>query len=151
MINRPRTAFVSIAAVAVSMIVLGTDARAKSGPAASPQKTVRFLESLAAREMKTGKSLVRRANALEGTINILENRPNPGPRLARQIATDSKQLSKVVASLQANTNVLQATTVLLQAVPSADLTPRQQAQVSSLLSSMQAQVVSDKGVATPTR
>ena len=38
MINRPRTAFVSIAAVAVSMIVLGTDARAKSGPAASPQK-----------------------------------------------------------------------------------------------------------------
>ena len=150
MINRPRTAFVSIAAVAVSMIVLGTDARAKSGRAASPQKTVTFLKSLAAREITTGKSLVRRANALEGTINRLEIK-SPSPRLARQIAADSKQLSKVVASLQANTNVLQATMVLLQTMPSADLTPRQQAQVSSLLSSIQAQVVSDKGVATPTR
>ena len=40
MINRTRTAFVSVAAVAVSMFVLGSDARAKSVSAASPEKYV---------------------------------------------------------------------------------------------------------------
>jgi len=151
MINRPRTAFVSIAAVAVSMIVLGTDARAKSGPAASPQKYVRYLEKLAKGEMKNGTSLVQRASSLESTLKRLENIPNPGPRLAAKIAADFKQESKVVASLQNNANALQATIKALMAVPLADLPPQQQAQVSSVVKSGQILVAAEKGVATPVR
>ena len=46
MINRPRTALVSVAAVAVAMMVLGSNARAQSVSTASPQNYVRFLQGL---------------------------------------------------------------------------------------------------------
>ena len=154
MINRPRTAFVSVAAVAVSMIVLGSDARAKSVPAASPQKYVRFLQQLAKGEMKNGTSLMQRASSLERTMNRLKNIPNPGPRLARRIATQEKTVSSKSRWSLLDPEKHQrpsSDTGGPQALPPADLTPRQQAQVSSLLSSIQAQVVSERGVATPTR
>ena len=82
MINRTRTAFVSVAAVAVSMFVLGSDARAKSVPAASPQKYVRYLQQLAKGDMKIGTSLMQRSNSLQSTMNRLKNIPQPGPRCA---------------------------------------------------------------------
>jgi hypothetical protein len=165
MMNRLRTAFVSVAAVAVSMIVLGSDARAKSVPTASQQKYLRLLERLAEGEIKNGISLMQRYSSLEWTINRqemainrLESIPHPGPRLARAIAraiaTDSKQESnvskqesKVVASLQQNTNALLATKAELQALP-----PQEKAQVSNLLlNSIQRLVVEERGVATPVR
>ena len=90
MINRTRTAFVSVAAVAVSMFVLGSDARAKSVPAASPQKYVRYLQQLAKGDMKIGTSLMQRSNSLQSTMNRLKNIPQPGPRLAQRIATQEK-------------------------------------------------------------
>ncbi|MGB2607912.1 MAG: hypothetical protein WBC80_02985, partial [Isosphaeraceae bacterium] len=139
--------------VAVSMIVLGSDARAKSVPTESQQKYLRLLERLAEGEIKTGISLVQRYSSLERTINRLENVPHPRPRLAREIATDSKQESndskqesKVVASLQQNTKALLATKAELQALP-----PQEKAQVSNLLNSIQRLVVEERGVATPVR
>ena len=153
MMNRLRTAFVSVAAVAVSMIVLGSDARAQRGllsgckrnsdfslkslpspvpcvrnprvigaksvPTASQQKYLRLLERLAQGEIKNGISLMQRYSSLERNINRLESIPHPRPRLAREIAraiatdskqesNDSKQESKVVASLQQNTKALLA-------------------------------------------
>ncbi len=165
MMNRLRTAFVSVAAVAVSMIVLGSDARAKSVPTASQQKYLRLLERLAEGEIKTGISLVQRYSSLETAIdrqemaiNRLDNIPHPRPRLARAIAralairskqesNDFKQESKVVASLQQNTNALLATKADLQALP-----PQEKAQVSNLLlNSIQRLVVEERGVATPVR
>ena len=150
MMNRLGTALVSVTAVAVAMMVLGSNARAKSVRTASPQKYVRFLQGLAEGEIKSGTSLIQRYSSLERTINRLENTPHPRPRLAREIAaeiaTDSKQESGVVASLQKNTNALLATQADLQALP-----PQEKAQVSNLLNSIQTLVVSEKGVATPVR
>ena len=150
MMNRLRTAFVSVTAVAVSMIVLGSDARAKSVPTASQQNYLRLLERLAEGEIKNGTSLMQRYSSLEMTINRLENIPHPRPRLAREIAaeiaTDFKQESRVVASLQNNTNALLATQADLQALP-----PQEKAQVSNLLNSIQRLVVEERGAATPVR
>ncbi len=160
MINRPRTAFVSVDAVAVSMIVLGSDARAKSGPAASPQKYVRYLEKLAEGELKNGTSLMQRLSSLESTLKRLENTPNPSHRLAGRIAAQEKtiynQELKVSSKIQKNANALLAIQADLQALPSAELQalpPKQQQLVTSLLNSIQTQVASDTGVqvATPTR
>ena len=158
MINRTRTAFVSVAAVAVSMFVLGSDARAKSVSAASPQKYVRYLQQLAKAEVKNGTSLMHRASSLETTMNRLENIPNQGPRLARRIATQEKTIYKqelmVSSQIQKNINTLLATQGKLQALPPVvlqALPPKQQQLVSSLLNSIQTQVVSERGVATPTR
>jgi len=156
---------VSVAAVAVSMIVLGSDARAKSVPTASQQKYLRLLERLAEGEIKNDISLMQRyssleraINGLERTINRLESIPHPRPQLAREIAreiaTDSrletnvtKQESMVVASLQQNTNALLATEADLQALP-----PQEKAQVSNLLlNSIQRLVVEEREVATPVR
>ena len=132
MMNRLRTVLVSVTAVAVAMMVLGSNARAKSVRTASQQKYLRLLERLAKTErlakaeIKTGTSLTNRYNSLEKTINRLENIPHPSPRLARRIATEiatlSKQESRVFASLQKNTNALLTTEDLLlaqyQALPS---------------------------------
>ncbi len=152
MINRPRTAFVSVATIAVSMILLGSDARAKSASTASSQGYVRFLEKLAAGEIKKGKSLVQRSSSLERTMNRLESIPHPGPILARRIATQEKttfnQELIVFSMIKQNTNALKATQTDLQAL---SLPPREQAQVSNLLSSIQKVVVAEKGVATPVR
>lgn len=164
MMNRLRTALVSVTAVAVAMMVLGSNARAKSVPTPSQQKYLRLLERLAEREIKTGISLVQRYSSLETAIdrlemaiNRLENIPHPRPRLAREIAakiaTDSKlesndfkQESKVVASLQKNINALLATEAELQALP-----PQEKAQVSNLLNIMQRLVVEERRDATPVR
>ena len=86
MINRPRTALVSVTAVAVSMMVLGSNARAQSVPTASPQNYLRFLQRVA-RSNETGISLMQRYSSLERTMNILKHIPHPGPRIVRQIAT----------------------------------------------------------------
>jgi hypothetical protein len=152
MINRPRTAFVSVAAVAVSMIMLGSDARAKSksNTTASSQKYVRFLENLAKAELKTAPSLIRTSNSLERTMNSLESIPNPRPQLARRIASQEKaiykQELKVFSEIQNNTKALLATQTDLQTLP-----PQERAQVSSLLTRIQGAVASEKGVATPVR
>jgi len=151
MMNRLRTALVSVTAVAVAMMVLGSNARAKSVPTPSQQKYLRLLERLAEGEIKTGTSLMLRYSSLGRTINRLENVPHPRPRLAREIAAaiarDSKQESKVVASLQQNTNALLATKADLQALP-----PQEKAQVSNLLlNSIQRLVVEERGVATRVR
>ena len=166
MMNRLRTVLVSVTAVAVAMMVLGSNARAqsvsgararsvsnaraRSVSTASPQKYLRFLEKLAEGEIKTGTSLLQRYSSLESTINILENIPHQPPRLARkikaEIANDFKQESRVVASLQKNTNALLATQAELQALP-----PQEKAQVSNLLNSIQGLVVAERGAATPVR
>ena len=158
MMNRLRTVLVSVTAVAVTMMVLGSNAqaksvskaRARSVSTASQQNYLRFLEKLAKGEIKTGTSLVQRYSSLERTINILENIPHPPRRLARkiaaEIANDFKQESRVVASLQKNTNALLATQAKLQALP-----PQEKAQVSNLLNSIQGLVVAERGAATPVR
>jgi hypothetical protein len=132
--------------------------RAKSVPTASQQKYLRLLERLAEGEIKNGISLMQRYSSLERNINRLESIPHPRPRLAREIAraiairskqesNDFKQESKVVASLQQNTNALLATEADLQALP-----PQEKAQVSNLLlNSIQRLVVEERGVATPVR
>ena len=100
---------------------------------------------------------MQRYSSLERNINRLESIPHPRPRLAREIAraiatdskqesNDSKQESKVVASLQQNTKALLATKAELQALP-----PQEKAQVSNLLNSIQRLVVEERGVATPVR
>ena len=150
MMNRLRTVLVSVTAVAVSMMVLGSNARAKSVPTASQQKYLRFLERLAEREMENGTSLMQRLSSLESTLKRLENIPDPGPRLARRIATQEKTVYNkelmVFSEIQKNINALLATQADLQALP-----PKEQKLVSSLLKSIQTQVASEKGVATPTR
>ena len=87
MINRPRTAFVSIAAVAVSMIVLGTNARAKSVPAASPQNYMG--SSAGCPPLKTGMSLTQTIMSQETSRDGLKEIPAPGPR---QVQTNGHSL-----------------------------------------------------------
>ena len=121
MMNRLRTVLVSVTAVAVAMMVLGSNARAKSVSTASPQKYLRFLERLAEREMENGTSLMQRLSSLESTLKRLENIPDPGPRLARRIATQEKTVYNkelmVFSEIQKNINALLATQADLQALP----------------------------------
>ena len=127
MINRPRTAFLSVATVAVSMILLGSDARARDPElipsdrsTASSQSYVSFLEKLAAGEIQYGTSLVQRSSSLEGTMDRLESIPHPSPRLARLIATQETTIFNqeliVFSMIQHNTNALLATQADLQAL-----------------------------------
>ncbi len=55
MMNRLRTVLVSVTAVAVTMMVLGSNAQAQSVSTASPQNYLTFLQGL--RETKNGISL----------------------------------------------------------------------------------------------
>ena len=57
MMNRLRTVLVSVTAVAVTMMVLGSNARAQSVSTASPQNYLGFLQGLC--EMKKGTSSQR--------------------------------------------------------------------------------------------
>ena len=109
----------------------------QSVPTASQQKYLRLLERLAEGEIKNGilsdaeiTAPWRGYNTLERNINRLESIPHPRPRLAREIArgnchrlqarvNDSKQESKVVASLQQNTKALLATKAELSGSASA--------------------------------
>ncbi len=158
MMNRLRTALVSVTAVAVAMMVLGSNARAGSVSTASAQNYLRFLERLAEGEINNGTSLMQRYSSLERTMNrlenILKNIPHPGPRLVREIAAEIatvyKQETTVFASLQKNTNALLATQTDLQKQYQA-LPPKEKVQVSNLLNSIHRVVVSERGVATPVR
>jgi len=158
MMNRLRTALVSVTAVAVAMMVLGSNARAKSVSTASPQKYVRLLLRLAQGEIRNGTSLMKRYSSLKSTLNRLETMSKAAAtnsRLVRkidaEIAAVSKQESTVGASIQKNANALQATTVSLQAVLPADLPPQVQAQVSNVVQSGQTLVGAERGAATPVR
>jgi len=166
MINRPRTAFVSVAAVAVSMIMLGSDARAKSGPAASPKNYMGFLLRLP--DARTGMSLMQTYMSLEWTRNILKNIPHPGPRIIQQIACLYNQETRVFTNLQKNIHALLATEVVLEGRYLALETQKEallskgkvllaqrvailQGQVFNVLNGVQGLVVVERGLATPVR
>ena len=166
MMNRLRTALVSVTAVAVAMMVLGSNARAGSVSTASPQNYLSFLERLARGEITNGNSLMKGYSSLERTMNILENTRHPGPRLVRQIATLYNQELMVFSNIQKNLNALLATQTDLQGqyqalqsqkeallaagrVKQARSVAMQQGQVFNVLNSVQRLVVAERGVATP--
>jgi len=165
MMNRLRTALVSVTAVAVAMMVLGSNARAGSDSTASQQKYVSLLLRLAEREIKNGTSLMQRDSSLQRTMSRLETMSKaaaPTSRLVRKIdakiATVYKQQLTVVASLQKNTNALLATQALLQvqyqalqqALPS-QKDRKEALQVYKELNSIQRNVVAERAAATPSR
>ena len=118
MMNRLRTVFVSVTAVAVAMMVLGSNARARSvatasrHPTASQQNYTVFLLRLPA--AKTGIALLQRYKSLEATSNILKHIPLPSPRITRQIASLYNQETRVYSNLQKNINALVASQGVLQ-------------------------------------
>jgi len=98
MMNRLRTVLVSVTAVAVTMMVLGSNAQAKSVLTASQQNYLRFLQNLtqgemnlaqgemnlAQREMNSGNSLMQSYGSLESAMNSLILKSNPGSRLVQE-------------------------------------------------------------------
>jgi Spy/CpxP family protein refolding chaperone len=166
MINRPRTAFVSIAAVAVSMIVLGTDARAKSSPAASPQNYMRFLRRLP--DARTGMSLTQTIMTKETTRDGLKEILGPNPRQVQRMANLFNQEMSVYSQIQANISALVADSatlsqqyVALEAlkyslvsqgrIRQAQRVGTQAGQVASEMYSLPALISTEIGVATPTK
>ena len=166
MMNRLRTALVSVIAVAVAMMVLGSNARAGSVSTASPQNYLSFLQGLT--ETHNGISLMQRYSSLDRTMNILKHIPLPGPRLVRQIATLYNQELMVFSNIQKNINALLATQAALQVqyqalqsqkeallaagrVNRARQVAMQQGQVYNVVHSVQSLIVAERGVATPTR
>ena len=159
MMNRLRTAFVSVAAVAVSMIVLGSDARAKSNYAS-------FLLGLP--DVKTGISLMQTYKSQERTMNILTNIPLASPKITRQISSLYNQETRVYSNIQKNINALLATEVVLEGqywaleikkekllskgkVGKAQGVVIQQGQVFNVLNGVQGLVGAERGLATPVR
>ncbi len=181
MMNRLRTALVSVTAVAVAMMVLGSDARAKSVPAASPQNYLSFnylsfLEQLAQGEINSGDSLIQGLSSLERTMNILENTlkntRHPSPGLVKLITTREKTIYNQelmdFSNIKKDINVLLGTQTLLQGeyqilqaqkeallsagwVYQARLVATQQGQVFNLENSVHGLIVAERGVATPIR
>ncbi len=181
MMNRLRTALVSVTAVAVAMMVLGSDARAKSVPAASPQNYLSFnylsfLEQLAQGEIHSGDSLIQGLSSLERTMNILENTLkntyDPSPWLVQGITTLEKTIYNHelmdFSNIKKDINVLLGTQTLLQGeyqilqaqkeallsagwVYQARLVATQQGQVFNLENSVHGLIVAERGVATPIR
>jgi len=164
MINRPRTAFVSIAAAAVSMIVLGTDARAKSGPAASPQNYMGFLRRLP--DARTGMSLTQTIMSKETTRDGLKEIPLPNPRQVQRMATLYNQEMSVYSRLQTNISALVADWSMLSQqyvalevlknslisqgrMRQAQRVGKQAGQVASEMYSLPALISTERGVATP--
>ena len=84
MMNRLRTAFVSVTAVAVAMMVLGSNARARSvatasrHPTASQQNYRVSFSGCPTLELVS--SLMQRLKSQETTRNILKHIPFPCPR-----------------------------------------------------------------------
>jgi hypothetical protein len=162
MMNRLRTAFVSVAAVAVTMMVLGSNAQAQSVSTASPQNYLSFLERLAQGEITSGDSLLQRYSSLERTMNILENilqntgHPSPGP--VQGITTLENiiynQELMVFSNIQNNIKALLGTEALLEVQYQALQSQKDQLealQVLNLLYRMQRLVVAERGAATPSR
>jgi hypothetical protein len=112
MMNRLRTVFVSVTAVAVAMMVLGSNARARSvatasrHPTASQQNYASFLLRLP--DARTGMSLMQRLMTQETTRNILKHIPFPSPRQIQRIATLYNQEMSVFSKLQTNISALVA-------------------------------------------
>src|SRR5208337_741090 len=147
MMNRLRTALVSVTAVAVAMMVLGSNARAQSVSTASPQDYLTFLQGLP--EMKNGEPwtqglgslgneaakgefLMQEGQFLMQLLSILEMIP--------QTATLYNQELRVFSMIQNNINALLAI--------EAKLPPQA---FETELNSIQALVVKERGVATPVR
>jgi len=166
MMNRLRTVPVSVIAVAVALMVLGSDARARSVSTASQQNYANFLLRLP--EAKTGMSLMQTYMSLEWTRNILKNIPHPGPRIIQQIASLYNQETRVFTNLQKNIHALLATEVVLEGRYLALETQKEallskgkvllaqrvailQGQVFNVLNGVQGLVVVERGLATPVR
>jgi len=165
MIKRPRTAFLSVAAVAVATIVLGSDARAQAVPTA-PQAYLKFLRGLPS--AANGISLLQRYHTLERDLTILTNVPYPGPRLVRQIATLYNQEVSVYSKIRNNINALLTSEAVLQSkylaqgakieallaagrVFQARQVAIQQGQTLNVMGSVKSLIVAERGVATPIR
>ncbi len=165
MINRPRTALLSVAAVAVATIVCGSSARAQAVYTA-PQDYLRFLRQLPS--AANGISLLQRYNTLQRNLNILTNDPSPGPRQLQQIASLSARQMGVFASIQNNINALLTSEAVLQSkylaqeakieallaagrVYQARQVAAQQGQTYNVMGSVLSLIVSERGVATPVR
>jgi len=165
MIKRPRTALLSVAAVAVATIVLGSDARAQAVPTA-PQAYLKFLRGLPS--AANAISLLQRYYTLERNLNILTNIPYPGPRQLQRIATLYNQEVSVFSNIQNNIKalltseaVLHGKYLALQAQKEALLAAGrifraqqvaiQQGQTLNVMGSVQSLIVAERGVATPIR
>ena len=110
MMNRLRTALLSVAAVAVSMMVLGSNAQAKS-VATRPQSYLKFLRQLPS--AANGRSLLQRYNSPARTLNIPRRNPAPGPRQIQRIATLYNREMSVFSRIQNNINALLANGISL--------------------------------------
>ncbi len=165
MINRPRTALLSVAAVAFATIVCGSSARAEAVHT-SPQSYLKFLLQLPS--AATSMSLLQRFNTLERSLNILKSDPLPGPRQLQQIASLSAKQMGVYSSIQININALLTSAAVLQSkylaqeakieallaagrVNQARQVAAQQAQTFNVMNSVQSLIVSERGLATPVR
>ena len=84
MINRLRTAFLSVATVAVSMIVLGSDARARSVPP-RPQNYLRFLQRVGSTRNENEYLSDAEIQLPAEDLNILRHNPRPGPRRSSEL------------------------------------------------------------------
>jgi hypothetical protein len=162
MMNRLRTAFVSVAAVAVTMMVLGSNAQAQSVSTASPQNYLSFLERLAQGEITSGDSLMQGYSSLERTMNVLENTlrntRHPSPGLVQEITTLENiiynQELMVFSNIQNNIKALLGTEALLEVqyqVLQSQKDQKDARQVLNLLNSMQGLVVAERGAASPSR
>ncbi len=125
MMNRLRTAFVSVTAVAVAMMVLGSNARAQS--LSSLEKKASSLET-------KGKSLV-------GLLKRLEKRK------PQTLALHKKEWS-VFSLIQANIGALQADQIALLAME-ASASGKKLKSIQRELKSIQTRVAAERGVATP--
>jgi len=165
MINRPRKALLSVAALAFATMVCGSSARAEAIHTTS-QSYLKFLLQLPS--AANGMSLLRRYDTLERSLNILTNDPSPGPRQLQQIASLSAKQMGVYSSIQNNINALLTSAAVLQSkylaqeakieallaagrVNQARQVAAQQAQTSNVMNSVQNLIVAERGVATPVR
>lgn len=166
MIKRPWTAFLSLTAVTIAMMVFGSDARAQSASTASSQTYANFLLELPA--ARTGIALTQRYKTLERSLVILENIPLPSPKILGQISSLTNQLARVYNNLQVNINALIASRGVLEGqyqalelkkesllaegkVSQAQRVAVKQGQVFNNLNSLQGLVLAEKGMATPVR
>ena len=162
MINRPRTAFLSVATVA--MIVLGSSAQARS-VAPQAQSYLKFLRQLPS--AAKGLSLMQTYNTLQRELNVLRHNPAPGPRQLRRITTLFNQQTSVFSKIQNNINALLASEATLQVKYAAQQAQKesllaagrvfqarrigaQQGQTLNILNSVARLVVTERGCATPT-
>jgi len=166
MMNRPRTALLSVTAVAVAMMVLGSDVRAQSVPTASPGNYASFLLGLPG--AKNGISQMQRYKSLERNMIILKNIPLPGPGIIQQISSLYYQEKRVYSNLQKSINALVASRGVMEGqyqaletkkegllskgkVALAQRVAIEQGQLFNELNGLKGLVSSERGCATPVR